>query len=110
QLEEQAATLELDPNALEFMGKVDDVAPLYQQADIFLLTSDWEGTPNVVMEAMASGLPVVATKVGDVQHLIDHGENGYLVEPGDEESMVRAVHALIRNPEQRIRFGRSARE
>jgi glycosyltransferase involved in cell wall biosynthesis len=79
-LEQQAARLGLSPESVEFRPAVGDMGPVYRDADIFLLTSDWEGTPNVVLEAMASGLPVVATRVGGVPEIVRHGETGLLVD------------------------------
>ncbi|MGH7603728.1 MAG: glycosyltransferase [Gemmatimonadaceae bacterium] len=97
------------PESVEFHGLQSDVADFYHNADVFLLTSDWEGTPNVVLEAMASGLPVVATRVGGVSALIRHGETGYLVDPENEASLADAVRDLIEDREKRIQFGDRAR-
>ncbi|NCF68389.1 MAG: glycosyltransferase [Chloroflexi bacterium] len=109
-LERQVTTLGLCPEQIEFKGKANDVASIYRQSDIFVSTSDWEGTPNVILEAMASGLPVVATRVGDVPDLVTHGYTGYLVEPEDEKTMVEALLQLIENLDQRKQFGQRARE
>jgi glycosyltransferase involved in cell wall biosynthesis len=64
-LEERAAGLGLMPPVLEFRGAVSDLAEVYRQSDIFVLTSDFEGTPNVLLEASGSGLPIVTTRTGD---------------------------------------------
>ena len=110
QLEEQAARLGLLPGVVEFKGTVADLAPVYQQADILVLTSDWEGTPNVVLEAMASGLPVVATSVGGVCEIVRDGVTGYLVEPGQDSLMVERLVQLACNRQLRMEFGARTRE
>ena len=66
---------------VEFLGNQEDVASIYQQAAILVLPSAYEGTPNVVLEAMATGLPIVATNVGGIPDLIKDSETGYLTKP-----------------------------
>ncbi len=88
ELEEQAEALGLLPDGVKFRGSVAEMAPVYRNADVCVLTSDYEGTPNVLLEAMASGLAVVATNVGGVSEVVRQGENGFLVEPGDETACV----------------------
>lgn len=109
QLEKQAEALGLLPSAVEFRGTVSDMAPVYAEADISVLTSEYEGTPNVLLEAMASGLPVVATKVGGVPEIVRQGENGFMVEPGDEASLCAALVGLINDSQMRMQMGRNAR-
>ena len=109
-LEQQAARLGLSPESVEFRPAVGDMGPVYRDADIFLLTSDWEGTPNVVLEAMASGLPVVATRVGGVPEIVRHGETGLLMDPEDHDALVDSVLACIENDAARSLMGRRARD
>jgi len=109
-LEKQAIDLGLAPEAVGFSGTVSDVARFYRDADMLLLTSDGEGTPNVILEAMASGLPVVATKVGGTPEIVTHGRTGYLFEPANEEAAVRALHTLLSDADLRTAMGRRARE
>ncbi len=109
ELEAQAARLGLLPRYLRFLGGVSDMALLYQQADICVLTSDFEGTPNVLLEAMASGLSVVATKVGGVPDIVRHGSNGFVIEREDMEGLVAALVRLGGNATERIEMGRRAR-
>ncbi len=76
---------ELERNGLEnhikLLGKRHDVYRLMSQACFLVHFSDYEGTPNAVMEAMASGLPVISTNCGDVKRFLEHGTNGFLVDP-----------------------------
>ena len=109
-LEDQASELGLLPGTIEFKGRVADTANLYRSANILVLTSDWEGTPNVVLEAMASGLPVVANAVGGVPEIVKHGETGYLINPGDDDAMASAVLGLVNDPSLRCTLGQRARE
>jgi glycosyltransferase involved in cell wall biosynthesis len=109
-LERKAAELGLWPDVVSFAGAVADINAVYQDADIFVLTSDWEGTPNVLLEAMASGLPVVATRVGGVPDIVEHGETGYLADPEDEASLAEALSALIGDAKLRRKRGLCARE
>jgi glycosyltransferase involved in cell wall biosynthesis len=109
-LEQRAACLGLLPDLVEFRGAIPNMVPLYRETDIFLLTSDWEGTPNVLLEAMASGLPTVATGVGGVPDIIDHEQTGYLTDPRDEQFSVSVLLKLIDDPHLRIEMGHRARE
>ena len=76
-----------------------------QGHETFVLTSDHEGTPNVVLEAMASGLPVVTTRVGGVPEIVEQGRSGFVVEPDDEESFTSALRNLIESPDLRMKTG-----
>jgi glycosyltransferase involved in cell wall biosynthesis len=109
QLEKQAQALGLLPSAVEFKGRIDDVSPIYREADICVLTSDHEGTPNVLLEAMSSGLPIVATRVGGVPAIINEGENGFMADVGDEAGLFAALVKLVDDPQSRMRMGQRAR-
>jgi len=109
-LEQQARALGLSPDGVEFRGKDVDMAALYCEADVLVLTSDYEGTPNVVMEAMAAGLPVVSTRVGGVVDLVEHGASGFLVEPGDDEALLKALLELVNDATLRQTMGERGRE
>ncbi|PYK00706.1 MAG: hypothetical protein DME23_06405 [Verrucomicrobia bacterium] len=109
ELESQARSLKLFSDCLQFRGGVADMSSVYREAAICVLTSDFEGTPNVLLEAMASGLPVVATKVGGVPGIVRHGQTGFLLEPDDLDGLTAALARLVRNPRLRTEMGRRAR-
>jgi glycosyltransferase involved in cell wall biosynthesis len=105
ELRREAARLNLSDEVCRFVGSVDDLAPRYANADILVLTSEHEGTPNVVIEAMASGLPVVATRVGGLPEIVKDRETGILVDHQDESGLARATLELICNPSLRQEYG-----
>jgi glycosyltransferase involved in cell wall biosynthesis len=109
QLRRQIEELQLSPHDIELRGVSTDMKNLYHQADIFVLTSDWEGTPNVVLEAMASGVPVVSTDVGDVRELIDDGVTGFVVSRHAEDDLFSRVAQLAEDSSRRKTFAESAR-
>lgn len=109
ELENQARSLGLLPDILQFRGGVADMRSVYHESAVCVLTSDFEGTPNVLLEAMASGLPVVATRVGGVPGIVRHKETGFLLEPDDLEGFVAALDQLVRRFDLRIEMGRRAR-
>jgi glycosyltransferase involved in cell wall biosynthesis len=94
---------------VDMVGRVGDPLKLYQSADVLLLASDREGTPNVVMEAMACGLPVVATNVGGVSDLVKNGETGFLFEPGDTVGALVPLERLACEPALAAEIGQRAR-
>jgi glycosyltransferase involved in cell wall biosynthesis len=71
--------------------------------------SRFAGMPNAVLEAMACGVPVVATAVGGTPEVIDHGRTGWLVQPGDVAATAALLADLLRTPEQRATVGAAAR-
>lgn len=87
-------------------GDRDDVAELMQLMDVFVLPSLAEGISNTVLEAMATGLPVIATNVGGNPELISEGENGLLVKVGDEQGLAEAIGELVDNPGLRAEMGK----
>ncbi len=109
-LETEAAQLGL-ADMVKFSGyqSQDAVAKALAMADIFVLPSFAEGVPVVLMEAMATGLPVIATAVGGVSELVDHRENGLLVPPGDTAALAQALTRLLDDPGLCIDLGRAGR-
>jgi glycosyltransferase involved in cell wall biosynthesis len=107
-LEAQASTLGLTAR-VRFTGGLADVRPALASADVFVLSSDAEGMPGAVLEAMAMGLPVVATDVGGTSEALDGGSAGVLVPPRDPQALAAAVAALLDAPERRRALGARGR-
>jgi glycosyltransferase involved in cell wall biosynthesis len=95
--------------AVRLMGERPDVAQLLAGSDVFVLSSASEGLPLSVEEAMAAGLPVVASAVGGVPEVVVDGETGLLVPPGDAERLAGALGVLLADPDLRLRMGSSGR-
>ena len=107
QLEQQAQNLGIG-DRVEFLGYTEDIANLLAEASFLMHTSESEGCPNVVMEAMACGRPVIATDVGDISRLIDDGKTGFVVRAGDEATLVTRIVTLLSNSELRRRMGEAS--
>ncbi len=90
-------------------GERDDVSILLQTMDVFVLSSLVEGISNTILEAMASGLPVVATRVGGNSEIVDEDVTGLLVPRRDPASLAAAIHRYFRDPGMRRRHGALAR-
>ncbi len=95
---------------VRFWGVRSDVADILNAADIFTLPSKYEGNPMAVMEAMAAGLPVVASHVGGIPELVEDEHQGLLVPADDQPCLVQGLQALIDNPTKRYQLGKSAVE
>lgn len=91
------------------LGRREDIPDLMQAADVFLLCSDIEGLPNVLLEAQAAKLPIVATRVGGVSEAVVEGETALLADAGDERTLVRRCLDLLQNPRARERMGEAGR-
>lgn len=87
-----------------------DIAAIMRSLDIFVLPSQAEGISNTILEAMASGLPVVATAVGGNAELVQESETGLLVPPSEPEALAAALLALLENKPLRLQFGKSAHQ
>jgi glycosyltransferase involved in cell wall biosynthesis len=106
----EARTLELHlQNNVVFLGNRDDVPQLLAACDYFILPSLWEGLPMALIEAMASGLPIIATRVSGTNQVMVHGETGLLVPPGDAKELERAISELLLDPYLAFRMGKTAR-
>src|SRR5207244_6925671 len=93
-----------------FVERADPIAPYYQAADVFVMPSRREGLPNVLLEAMASGLPSVASRLpGVTDWVIEHGTSGVLVPPGDAPALRAVLARLLRDATRRSRLGEAAR-
>jgi glycosyltransferase involved in cell wall biosynthesis len=105
-----AHRLGLYPGIVDFVSATPEVTVFYQRAHIFVLTSDFEGTPNAMLEAMACELPVVATPAGDVAECIHDGDEGYVVDATDEELLAERLCELVERPDLRRSMGCRARQ
>lgn len=97
-------------SAVELSGPRGDVPELLAQADVFVLASRSEGGPISILEAMAAGLPVVASDVGGVGDLVADGATGLLVPPADPDALAAALDRVLADPELRRRLGAAGRE
>jgi glycosyltransferase involved in cell wall biosynthesis len=93
-------------------GRVEEqlLHALYARADVFVHAPHFEGSSLVTLEAMAHGLPVVATRAGGIPDKVDEGVTGHLVEPQDGAGLARALAALARDPAARRALGNAGRE
>jgi glycosyltransferase involved in cell wall biosynthesis len=96
--------------AMFLLDRREDVFEILHASDVFLLTSAYEGMPNVIMEAMFAGVPVVATRVGGVPDLIQDGVHGFLHDVGDITGMARSLTRVLTDPALRRRMGNAGRE
>jgi glycosyltransferase involved in cell wall biosynthesis len=94
---------------VQFMGHRDDVPAILRAADLFVLPSASEASPNVVLEAMAAGLPVVASRVGGIPELVADGITGHLVPPAEPEALAAAILDLLDHPNRGAAFGQAGR-
>ena len=108
-LEELARTLGIS-EAVKFLGATDDIPAFLRQAKFLVHTSESEGCPNVVMEAMACGLPVVAMDAGDIPYLVEEGRTGFVVPQEDEGTLADRVSLLLRDEPLCRSMGQAARE
>jgi glycosyltransferase involved in cell wall biosynthesis len=95
---------------VRFLGNTGDMPAFFQRLDQFWLTSNWEGTPNVVLEAMATGVPVIATRVGGTEELIRDGIDGFLVAREDVAALCAAARRVAEHPDEASRVAQRARE
>jgi glycosyltransferase involved in cell wall biosynthesis len=109
EVREQARRLGLDGH-VAFAGYRSNAAHLIEAFDLFALSSHSEGLPVSLMEAMARGRAAVATSVGGVPELVEHGHSGWLVPPAEPEELAEAIVSLLRDVALRERLGRGALE
>jgi glycosyltransferase involved in cell wall biosynthesis len=102
-----AASLNIDGSVI-IKGYVENVIDYLHISDIYVFPSIQEGMPNALLEAMACGLPPVATRISGVVDLIDNRENGILVEPGDAQGLAKGILLLLENSEEARRVSAAA--
>lgn len=108
QLERIAAELGI-ADSVEFLGLRTDIVDLLQQSWGFVLPSRWEGMPNALLEAMACGLPCIATRVSGSEDIISDGVDGLLVEPEQPAALALALRRVVGDPELARRLGAAGR-
>jgi glycosyltransferase involved in cell wall biosynthesis len=108
-LERLAGELGLLPEGVQFLGHREDIAGLLARSDLAVLTSDDEGTPNVVVEALAAGLALITTPAGDAAALVREAGAGAVVPMDDGTALAAPLVELARAPEQRRRLGAAGR-
>ena len=97
-------------NAIRFVGHVTNIAPYYGLADMLVLPSHSEGSPNVLLEAMAAGVPVVATRVGGIPEIVTNEREALLVERGDPRALARSMERLLCDENLGIQLAQGARQ
>ena len=97
-------------NQVFFLGEQEDIPTFLAGLDVFVLSSQFEGLPNAVLEAMAAGLPVAATAVGGVPELVVPGETGLLVPSNEPQALALALSHLLADEPQRKRLGQAGQE
>lgn len=107
-LEREAGELGLS-GKVHFIGVRDDVPAVLKLMDVLVLSSLSEGSPNVLLEGMAAGVPVVAMSVGGVPEVVEDGVSGFLVDPGDAPGLSNAVLRLLNDSDRAREMGRKGR-
>jgi glycosyltransferase involved in cell wall biosynthesis len=107
-LERQANDLKIK-NCVELVGQRNDIPAILSDGLLLAHTSQNEGCPNVIMEAMASGRPVVAMDAGDVPSLVDDGKTGFIVRQDDTNALAERIAVLLQNPSLCERMSVAAR-
>lgn len=96
-------------DSVHFLGMRRDIPDILRALDLMVLPSSREGTPMILLEALAAGVPVVATRVGGIPEIITHGLNGSLVEPLQPGALAREITRLLHDPELRARYRHEGR-
>jgi len=109
ELEALATALEID-HLVHFLGWEKDMSAIYPDLDALVLTSANEGLPTAIIEAMASAVPVVSTRVGSVPDMVQDGREGYLVEAGDREGIAAALGRIIECRDRADAMGEAGRK
>jgi glycosyltransferase involved in cell wall biosynthesis len=108
-LEQVAAELGLLPDAVQFLGPREDIADLLRKSSMFVFCSESEGTPNVILEAMAAGLPVITTPAGDAAEMVGAAGAGRVVPFGDVPAISAAMIEMARSPQACAGLGEAGR-
>jgi len=97
---------------VQFLGfqSAEQIAKRHLKSQMFVLPSGNENSPNTLAEAMVSGLPVIATAVGGIPSMVQHGQSGWLIPPRNSAELANAILELLNDPGQRARLGQAARQ
>ena len=97
---------------VDLLGNVSrkQVFSTLQKSDIFVLSTNWEGFPRSILEAMSIGLPIIASNVGGINEQVVNNKNGYLVPQGNEKTLKEKLIKLIKNPALREKMGQNSRK
>jgi len=109
-LERKAQQLGLLPAHISFLDECDEVPALLRCSRLLVLCSDYEGFPNVILEAMAAGLPVLTTPAGDASRIVQEGVTGYVFQPEDIRGWAACICRLAENPQLVARLGEAGRK
>ena len=93
-----------------FTGSRRDIPEILKASDVFLLPSRSEGTPAALIEAMASGLPCVATATGGIPEVIEHGKNGFVFERENADDLAEKMLCILSDPELQVKFSKMAQQ
>ena len=109
QLSEEIKRLGMSSH-VTFHGRLDSVAGILKESQVFTLISNWEGFPRSTIEAMRAGLPVVVSDVGGASEAVLEGPTGYVVPKGDDSKLREKLRELIKRPDLRKKMGMEARQ
>jgi glycosyltransferase involved in cell wall biosynthesis len=109
ELQSQARALALDKCML-FLGMRSDVSALLSAMDVLVFSSLWEGLPVALLEGMAAGLPIVATKVGGIPSVVQDGTTGILVSPADAVELANGILGLLRSDQLAKQMGTAGQQ
>jgi len=93
---------------INFVGQVEDVVPYLKDSQIFTLISNWEGLPRSIIEAMRSGLPIIATDVAGVKEMVGDEINGYLIPRKDVKTLAKRLESMINNQQVRLEMSKQS--
>lgn len=97
---------------VQFLGRIprEETAPYYQEASLFVLPSLNEGMSNAMLEALASGLPILATETGGTEELVEGGVNGFVIKMKDAQDLAQKIELILKDDELRVQMGLASRK
>ena len=95
---------------VKLLGFRTDIDLALSNMNVFMLTSDSEGCPNVLLEAMRASVPIVSTNCGSLQNIVEEGKNGFLIPPGDSGAMAEKIEWLLKHPNQASEMGKNGKK